>query len=95
MGAFTRILSDLQSPSPNPEYDVNGIVDPFLQVIILRLLRILGKDDPACSDEIHSPLEQVSQFFRTFIVTYGDFVRFLRKWTDRRIRDPQFYMRRY
>ena len=59
----------------SPEYDVSGICDPFLQVFvsliyvhlplflknkILKLLRILGHDDPKVSEEVNDILAQVA-----------------------------------
>lgn len=37
-----------------PDYDVHGIVDPFLQVLLLSTIRILAQDDP------HQYLEQIN-----------------------------------
>lgn len=48
-----------------PEYDVNGIPDPFLQIRILRLLRLLGKGDVESSDDMRDILAQV-----TFLNSY-------------------------
>merc|ERR1719181_958302 len=41
------------------EYDFSGITDPFLQVRILRLLRIFGKGNQDLSDEMNDILAQV------------------------------------
>ena len=42
-----------------PEHDVHGIVDPFLQVEILRMLRILGRGHAETSDQMNDILAQV------------------------------------
>jgi len=43
-----------------PEHDVHGIVDPFLQVEILRMLRILGMGHAETSDQMNDILAQVA-----------------------------------
>jgi len=43
-----------------PEHDVHGIVDPFLQVEILRMLRILGRGHAETSDQMNDILAQVA-----------------------------------
>ena len=42
------------------EHDVGGITDPFLQTMILRLLRDLGKGDQEASDAMSDILAQVA-----------------------------------
>ena len=43
----------------SPEHDVSGVSDPFLQVKILQLLRILGVADPESSEMMNDILAQV------------------------------------
>ena len=46
--------------SHSAEHDVGGISDPFLQIKILRLLRLLGKGDATSSDSMNDVLAQVA-----------------------------------
>ncbi|KAI9296701.1 Adaptor protein complex AP-1 gamma subunit [Neoconidiobolus thromboides FSU 785] len=43
-----------------PELDVNGVTDPFLQVKILKLLKILGENDVNASESMNDVLAQVA-----------------------------------
>jgi AP-1 complex subunit gamma-1 len=57
---LVKILKQLSSSGYAPEHDVTGITDPFLQVKILRLLRVLGRGDTSTSEEINDILAQVA-----------------------------------
>jgi AP-1 complex subunit gamma-1 len=57
---LVRTLKSLQSSGYTPEHDVSGITDPFLQVKILQLFRVLGRGDSATSEQINDILAQVA-----------------------------------
>jgi len=57
---LVRILKNLIMSGYSPEHDVSGISDPFLQIKILRLLRVLGRNDPAASETMNDILAQVA-----------------------------------
>ncbi|KAJ5085732.1 Armadillo-like helical [Penicillium argentinense] len=59
-GGLVRALKGLTTSGYAPEHDVSGITDPFLQVKILRFLRVLGRGDPATSELINDILAQVA-----------------------------------
>ncbi|KAF2101685.1 Adaptor protein complex AP-1 gamma subunit [Rhizodiscina lignyota] len=58
--ALVKTLKSLSSSGYAPEHDVTGITDPFLQVKILRLLRVLGRGDQETSEQINDILAQVA-----------------------------------
>lgn len=60
VGGLVRTLKGLASSGYAPEHDVTGITDPFLQVKILQLLRVLGRGDPQTSEQINDILAQVA-----------------------------------
>lgn len=57
---LVRVLKNLQSSGYTPEHDVSGITDPFLQVKILKLFRVLGRGDAEVSEQINDILAQVA-----------------------------------
>ena len=57
---LVKMLRNLLSSGFSPEHDIGGISDPFLQVQILTLLRLLGTGDPDASDEMNDILAQVA-----------------------------------
>lgn len=57
---LVRILKNLIMAGYSPEHDVCGVSDPFLQVKILRLLRLLGHNDPEASEAMNDILAQVA-----------------------------------
>ncbi|KAI0999912.1 AP-1 complex subunit gamma-1 [Podosphaera aphanis] len=59
-GILVRTLKALASSGYTPEHDVIGVTDPFLQVKILQLLRVLGRGDPQTSEQINDILAQVA-----------------------------------
>ncbi|GAD96485.1 gamma-adaptin, putative [Paecilomyces variotii No. 5] len=59
-GGLVRTLKSLTTSGYAPEHDVSGITDPFLQVKILRLLRVLGRGDVTTSELINDILAQVA-----------------------------------
>ncbi|KAG6890087.1 clathrin associated protein complex large subunit [Termitomyces sp. Mi166 len=57
---LVRNLKSLVTTGYSPEHDVSGITDPFLQVKILRLMRLLGKGDQQASETMNDILAQVA-----------------------------------
>lgn len=57
---LVRHLKNLVSSGFSPEHDVSGVCDPFLQVKILRLMRLLGKGDREASEAMNDVLAQVA-----------------------------------
>jgi AP-1 complex subunit gamma-1 len=60
VGQLVKTLKGLSSSGYAPEHDVSGVTDPFIQVKILQLLRVLGRGDPATSEQINDILAQVA-----------------------------------
>lgn len=57
---LVRHLKALVTTGYSPEHDVSGITDPFLQTKILRLMRLLGRNDPRASETMNDILAQVA-----------------------------------
>lgn len=57
---LVKTLKSLSTSGYAPEHDVTGITDPFLQVKILRLLRVLAVGDVDTSEQINDILAQVA-----------------------------------
>ncbi|KAK0720365.1 adaptin N terminal region-domain-containing protein [Lasiosphaeris hirsuta] len=57
---LVRTLKSLASSGYAPEHDVTGITDPFLQVKILCLLRVLARGDAQVTEQINDILAQVA-----------------------------------
>ncbi|CAM9334045.1 unnamed protein product [Ascophyllum nodosum] len=57
---LVRLLRNLLSVGYAPEYDVAGVSDPFLQVHILRLLRLLGEHTEGVTEIMSDALAQVA-----------------------------------
>ena len=57
---LVKMLRNLLSSGYAPEHDVGGISDPFLQVQLLTLLRLLGCNNVKASEEMNDVLAQVA-----------------------------------
>lgn len=57
---LVKMLRNLLSSGYSPEYEVSGISDPFLQVQLLTLLRLLGTNNDKASEEMNDVLAQVA-----------------------------------
>lgn len=57
---LVKLLRNLLSQGYSPEHDVGGISDPFLQVQILTVLRLLGTGNEEASEEMNDVLAQVA-----------------------------------
>jgi len=58
--AAVRMLKNLVMSSYATEQDINGVADPFLQVRLLQLLRVLGTGDRKSCEQMNDVLAQVA-----------------------------------
>lgn len=66
---LVRHLKTLVTTGYSPEHDVSGITDPFLQVKVLKLMRLLGKGDQQASETMNDILAQVKSYI---LVSYSE-----------------------
>lgn len=57
---LVKMLRNLLGSGFSPDYEVGGISDPFLQVQLLTLLRLLGAKNEKASEEMNDVLAQVA-----------------------------------
>ena len=57
---LVKLLRNLLSMGYSPDHDVGGISDPFLQVQILTVLRLVGEGHAESSEEMNDVLAQVA-----------------------------------
>ncbi|KAK1237508.1 hypothetical protein MKX08_003133 [Trichoderma sp. CBMAI-0020] len=57
---LVKTLKGLSTSGYAPEHDVTGITDPFLQVKLIRLLKVLAVGDAQTSEQINDILAQVA-----------------------------------
>ena len=60
----TPLIKTLQGLASHfdKDYEIGGVVDPFLQMKILKFFRIMGKGDPTVSEEVSTVLASVRLF---------------------------------
>ena len=90
--SMVKVLKSLASAGYTPEHDVNGISDPFLQVKILQLLRVLARGDSDTSEQINDILAQVGNYLDS---ARSDMARSLPTPTDRRTSGTRFCTKPY
>lgn len=58
--SLVRLLRNFISMGFSPEHDVGGITDPFMQVNLLHVLRLLGRNSEEASEQMNDVLAQVA-----------------------------------
>lgn len=58
--SLVRLLRNFISMGFSPEHDVSGITDPFMQVKLLSVLRLLGRGSEEASEQMNDVLAQVA-----------------------------------
>ncbi|XP_052173857.1 AP-1 complex subunit gamma-2-like isoform X2 [Diospyros lotus] len=54
-----KTLKDVMNSPYSPEYDISGVIDPFLHIRLLKFLRVLGQGDVYASECMNDILAQV------------------------------------
>jgi AP-1 complex subunit gamma-1 len=67
VGSLVKILKGLSASGYAPEHDVQGITDPFLQVKLIHLIRVLARGDAQVSEQINDILAQVRDIYMSTI----------------------------
>lgn len=52
-------MKTLVSTNYAPEYDINGVTDPFLQVRLIELMSYYGRNNSSASDEMSDIIASV------------------------------------
>jgi len=60
-------LRSLVNTSYSPDFDINGVTDPFLQVKYLEILQYFGKGSKKSSEEMNDHLSAVIKIYH---ITY-------------------------
>ena len=60
VSSLVRLLKSLVLSGYSVEHDVSGICDPFLQALLIRVLRLLSEGDAQTSEEMNDILAQIA-----------------------------------
>lgn len=60
LSSVIKYLRNLVSTNYAPEYDINGVTDPFLQVKFLEIMQYFGRENHDASDEMNEILANVN-----------------------------------
>lgn len=92
---LVRTMKTLILSGYSPEHDVSGVSDPFLQVKLLRLLRVLGRGDLEAAEAMNDLLAQVGYWTRLNCAKYEAHCFCRWRQTQRRAKmlETQFFMK--
>ncbi|KAJ2852426.1 clathrin associated protein complex large subunit [Coemansia brasiliensis] len=60
VSVLARQLRGLATSEPSPEHSVRGINDPFMQISLMRLMRVVARGSQEASDELNDVLTLVA-----------------------------------
>lgn len=86
-----RMMKTISSSNYAPEYEINGVTDPFLQCKILETLSYFGKNNSDSSEEMNDLLASVN-IYNSLILNLTTIFRFLLIPIAIKIQEIQFYM---